>query len=118
MTHGPERLVELHRAAAELGATDIAGAVAALQGRRAEGRFYVACAGQFKRGKSTLINSLFGDEVLPVGVVPVTSVVTIVRHGPRTARINRRLGGRKRTRAVSRARRLTDVADHFGARVR
>ena len=47
------------------------------------GRFYVACLGQFKRGKSTLLNALIGTAVLPTGVVPVTSVVTVVRHGAR-----------------------------------
>jgi len=50
--------------------------------RLAEGRFYVACVGQFKRGKSTLINALVGEAVLPAGVAPVTSVVTVVRYGP------------------------------------
>jgi len=56
--------------------------------RIAEGRFFVACVGQFKRGKSTLLNALIGDAVLPTGVVPVTSVVTVIRHGPvRRARI-------------------------------
>jgi GTPase Era involved in 16S rRNA processing len=44
-------------------------------------RFYCAVVGQFKRGKSTFINALLGEELLPVGVTPVTSVVTIVRFG-------------------------------------
>ena len=30
-----------------------------------EGRFYVACVGQFKRGKSSLLNALAGSAVLP-----------------------------------------------------
>jgi GTP-binding protein EngB required for normal cell division len=55
--------------------------VTALRQRIDEGRFFVACVGQFKRGKSTLINALVGDPVLPVGVIPVTAVVTVVRHG-------------------------------------
>jgi hypothetical protein len=45
----------------------------------------VACIGQFKRGKSTLLNALVGDPILPTGVVPVTSVVTVVRYGDRRA---------------------------------
>src|ERR1700693_3016447 len=50
--------------------------------------FYVACVGQFKRGKSTLLNALVGETILPVGVVPVTSVVTGLRHGgSRAARV-------------------------------
>jgi hypothetical protein len=49
--------------------------------------------GQFKRGKSTLLNALVGDTVLPTGVPPVTSVVTIIRYGAeRSARV--RVAGR------------------------
>ena len=49
--------------------------------RLSEGRFYLACVGQFKRGKSALLNALIGEPVLPTGVVPVTTVPTIVRFG-------------------------------------
>jgi hypothetical protein len=45
----------------------------------------VACIGQFKRGKSTLLNALIGHPVLPSGVVPVTSVPTVIRRGDRLA---------------------------------
>jgi len=38
----------------------------------------VAVLGQFKSGKSSLINSLLEDAILPVGVIPVTSVITSV----------------------------------------
>lgn len=49
--------------------------------RIAEGRFYLACVGQVKRGKSTLLNALIGDSILPSGVVPVTTVPTVLRYG-------------------------------------
>lgn len=41
--------------------------------------------GQFKRGKSTLINALLGDALLPTAMVPLTSIVTDVRDDPRRA---------------------------------
>ena len=44
-------------------------------------RLYVACVGQVKRGKSSLLNALIGEQLLPTGIVPVTAVPTIVRHG-------------------------------------
>src|SRR5208283_2291260 len=50
--------------------------------RASVGGYYVACLGQFKRGKSSLLNSLLGRLVLPTGVAPVTSVATVVRFGP------------------------------------
>ncbi len=61
--------------------------------RIAEGRFYVACVGQFKRGKSTLLNALIGEPILPSGVVPVTAVPTILRFGENLgARVRLRSG--------------------------
>jgi GTPase SAR1 family protein len=44
---------------------------------------YVAVIGEFKRGKTTLINALLGVELLPTGVLPVTAIPALVRHGPR-----------------------------------
>src|SRR5208282_1997303 len=76
------RLAEL---AAQFGAEHIASTARGLAERVSEGRFYAACVGQFKRGKSTLLNALIGHAVLPTAVVPVTSVPTIIRHGTRLA---------------------------------
>jgi ribosome biogenesis GTPase A len=41
----------------------------------------VVVIGQFKRGKTSFLNALIGKPVLPVAVVPLTSVVTVLRHG-------------------------------------
>jgi len=43
----------------------------------------IAVLGRFKAGKSSFLNDLTGRRVLPVGVVPVTAVVTEVQYGPR-----------------------------------
>jgi GTP-binding protein EngB required for normal cell division len=45
-------------------------------------RVYVAFVGQFKRGKTSLINALLGEPLLPAGVLPVTAVPVVVRYGP------------------------------------
>ena len=42
----------------------------------------VAVFGRFKAGKSSFLNSLTGRAVLPIGVVPLTAVVTRLRYGP------------------------------------
>ncbi len=55
--------------------------LAAARTRVAEDRFNLVVLGEFKRGKSTLINALLGRNVLPTGVVPLTSVVTTVAAG-------------------------------------
>src|ERR1019366_7217097 len=59
-TEGSSRLLRLADLAQELGAEPVAEEARELAARVAEGRFYVACLGQFKRGKSTLLNALVG----------------------------------------------------------
>jgi ribosome biogenesis GTPase A len=41
----------------------------------------VVVVGQFKRGKTSFINSLIGEPLLPVAVLPLTSIVTVLRYG-------------------------------------
>ena len=57
--------------------------LAAARERVAEDRFNLVVLGEFKRGKSTLINALLGRHLLPTGVVPLTSVVTTIGAGER-----------------------------------
>jgi GTP-binding protein EngB required for normal cell division len=42
----------------------------------------VAVFGRFKAGKSSFLNHLTGRAVLPIGVVPLTAVITRLRAGP------------------------------------
>lgn len=67
--------------ARDAGATQLASEALGFAERLAEGRFFVACVGQFKRGKSTLLNALVGEPILPAGVLPITAVVTVLRWG-------------------------------------
>lgn len=41
----------------------------------------IAVLGQFKTGKSSFLNSLLGQKVLPVGVIPVTTAITRLQYG-------------------------------------
>lgn len=43
--------------------------------------FYLVVLGEFKRGKTTFINALLGEALLPSAVVPLTSVVTMIKYG-------------------------------------
>jgi small GTP-binding protein len=49
-----------------------------------EERFSIVVLGEFNHGKSTLINALIGEPVLPTGITPTTAVLTHLVHGPRT----------------------------------
>ena len=82
------KLNRLAQIAHEFGSERVEEDARNLSERLKEGRFYVACVGQFKRGKSTLLNALVGDPMLPTGVVPITTVPTILRYGEkRSARV-------------------------------
>jgi GTPase SAR1 family protein len=37
--------------------------------------------GHFNRGKSTFINSLLGEKLLPTSIIPLTSVITLIKYG-------------------------------------
>jgi Dynamin family len=85
---GVQSLHRLRELAGELGAVRVAEEARDLAVRVSEGRFFLACIGQCKRGKSTLINALIGEPILPSGFIPVTTVPTVVRYGEeRAARI-------------------------------
>lgn len=49
--------------------------------RLREGRFTLVVLGEFKRGKSTLVNALLDADVMPVGVTPLTSAAVTIEHG-------------------------------------
>lgn len=85
-------LADIVRLAEEWRLPELADEATDLIERLQAGLYYVACLGQFKRGKSTVINALIGSDIMPSGVAPVTSVVTVVRHGDAGARV--RIEGR------------------------
>ena len=92
-TNGASRLLQLAELAEEVGAEHIVEEARELAARVSEGRFYVACVGQFKRGKSTLLNALVGCAVLPAGYITVTAVPTVIRFGDQPhARVRMRDG--------------------------
>jgi hypothetical protein len=59
-------------------------------------RFVALIVGEFKRGKSTLVNALVGRDLLPTGVPPVTAVPTRVSSGPRARAVARFRNGTER----------------------
>ena len=95
----------------------VADETAALAERLAAGRFFVACVGQFKRGKSSVLNALVEDRVLPVGVTPVTSAVTILRYGPeRRALVSYTAGASEPSPVEDIALYVADEHNHENAR--
>ena len=58
----------------------------------AEDRFNLAVVGQFKRGKSTLMNAVIGRDLLPTGLLPLTSAITTLCYGSAERVLLRRQG--------------------------
>ncbi|MFT3976596.1 MAG: dynamin family protein [Sphingomonas bacterium] len=58
-------------------------------------RFQLAVVGQFKRGKSSLLNALLGAPVLPTGVVPLTAIPTFIRSADQPLLTARYIDGRE-----------------------
>lgn len=78
------RLAQL---AGELGHREVAEAIRDDTKRRLDdGRVRVVVLGEIKHGKSTLINALLGDNLLPVGVIPTTGAVVAIRVDPELTR--------------------------------
>ena len=83
-----QNLQTLSSIAAEMGLTGDGEILQAAARRLQENRFSLAVCGMLKNGKSTLINSLLGEAVLPTGVTPQTAVVTYLSYGPeKTCRV-------------------------------
>ncbi|MFY9739884.1 MAG: dynamin family protein [Candidatus Cybelea sp.] len=72
------RLADLARAIGDDTALDLAEELA---GQLPRGELNLIVAGQFKRGKSTLVNALLGADVMPTGVLPITGIITAIRYG-------------------------------------
>lgn len=48
--------------------------------------FLVSVIGEFNAGKSSFINALLGDELLPVGITPTTETIELIRYGETVSR--------------------------------
>ena len=83
----------------------LSGLLASTQASAGQDEITVAVFGRFKAGKSSFLNHFIGRNLLPVGVVPVTAVVTEIRYGAREeARVHHR-DGRGRVRPYESERR-------------
>ncbi len=80
----PQLAGEIHRASESL----------------ARGELTIVVLGQFKRGKSSLLNAIAGRELFPTGVLPMTAVATALVRGEEGATVLE-AGGSSRTIPLS-----------------
>ena len=83
----------------------------ALVVKLAEDRFNLAVVGQFKRGKSSLMNAIIGRDLLPTGLLPLTSAITTLCYGPEDCVILKRQGW-----ALTQEIALDELADYVTER--
>jgi GTP-binding protein EngB required for normal cell division len=89
----PPALALVADVAARYEISALSGLLAGARALAGQDEISVAVLGRFKAGKSSFLNHFMGRSILPVGVVPVTTVVTEIRYGPRVeARVHHRDG--------------------------
>ena len=73
-------LHQLLKLSEEISLVNTAESIRETLGKAKDEHFEVAIVGEFKRGKSTLINALLGQEVLPADVLPATATLNRVTY--------------------------------------
>lgn len=75
-----EDLTELLELSEEISLNNTADSIRETLEKSADEHFEVAIVGEFKRGKSTLINAMLGQDVLPADVLPATATLNRVTY--------------------------------------
>ena len=75
-----DSLEQLREYASSLQLDNTAKSIGDVIAKNAGEHFEVAIVGEFKRGKSTLINAILGQEVLPADVLPATATLNRVTY--------------------------------------
>jgi hypothetical protein len=102
-------LAELAEVLTVGGHADLAARIGATRARLGRSSTVVCVVGEFKQGKSSLVNGLVGQDVCPVDDDLATSVVTVVRHADRPVAVVRsRVGGEPRAETIG----LDEVAGY------
>jgi len=87
-------LTDLARLAGELGMRSLRADIEEVRlPKLADERFNLVVLGEFNHGKTTFVNALLGEDLLPVGITPTTATINHITWGdPPSARVLRRDG--------------------------
>jgi len=89
--------------------------ISLLHERLLEGRFHLAVLGQFKRGKSTLLNALLGESILPTSVIPLTAIPTFIRSGSMMLKVTHASSGKQEEIPCKSREELISVLEQYVA---
>ncbi|PID39710.1 MAG: hypothetical protein CSB49_00880 [Proteobacteria bacterium] len=85
----------------------------------AEGRFNLVILGEFNHGKSTFVNALLGESLVPVGITPTTATINHIVYGEQAkARVVGRDGSEKAISAEQLAEWVTLEGEHVSDEIR
>jgi GTP-binding protein EngB required for normal cell division len=76
-----ELLAKIERIISDRGLVEFRGTLSGIADRLEDESLEIAVFGRVSAGKSSLLNAILGDEILPVGVTPITAVPTRIRFG-------------------------------------
>jgi GTP-binding protein EngB required for normal cell division len=76
-----EMLANIERVVTERGLVEFRSSIAAIADRLEDQSLEVAVFGRVSAGKSSLLNGILEQDILPVGVTPITAVPTRIRFG-------------------------------------
>ena len=76
-----EAIEETRRIASELDDPEASRLATAAEKTLNRQKFHLTVLGEFKRGKSSLVNALIGRDILPTDILPNTAVLTVIEHG-------------------------------------
>ena len=110
-------LRELREFADQLHLSDILARIDRVVERIEKSFFTVAVVGEFKRGKSTLINALLGEYVLPADVIPTTATLNRLTYGvvPHAEVVFKAVGDQPERRETIALERLADYVTKLTA---
>jgi GTP-binding protein EngB required for normal cell division len=73
-------LAKLERVVTERGLVEFRSTIAGIMDRLEDQSLEIAIFGRVSAGKSSLLNAMIGEDILPVGVTPITAVPTHIRY--------------------------------------
>lgn len=77
-----ELLSKIERIVTERGLVEFRSTIATITDRLEDQSLEIAVFGRVSSGKSSLLNAILGESILPVGVTPITAVPTRLRYHP------------------------------------
>jgi len=77
-----ELLTKIERIVSERGLVEFRSTIAGIMDRLEDQSLEIAVFGRVSSGKSSLLNAILGEDILPVGVTPITAVPTRLRYHP------------------------------------